>query len=106
MKKKMSEKLRPFRIKKERHSEDESATFTSCRPLFGKKDLRGNLGHQSSTLRGMRADLSHRLGFFSIAWQKGYDMHSGKVIPAAVWRENWKEPRSEVENLAGHWCTA
>jgi hypothetical protein len=64
------EKLKHLRKEKERNSEEESATFTSSRPLFRKKDLRGTLGHQSSTLRGTRARFSHRLGILSIVWRE------------------------------------
>jgi hypothetical protein len=60
---KMRGKLRHSGKEKERHSEKESLSFTSSRPLFGKKDLRGTLNHQSSTLRGTRACFSYRLGF-------------------------------------------
>jgi hypothetical protein len=46
----------------------ESVTFTSSRPLFGKKDLKGTLSHHSSPLRGTRVCFSYRLGFLSITW--------------------------------------
>jgi hypothetical protein len=54
--------------RKKSYSEKESATFTNSKPVFGKKDLRGSLGHQCSTLRGTRAHFYYRLGFLIITW--------------------------------------
>jgi hypothetical protein len=69
-KKKNEGKVRHFR--KERKGEtlwERICNLHKQQPLFRKKDLRGTLGHQISTLNGMRTRFSHRLGFLSIVWQ-------------------------------------
>jgi hypothetical protein len=45
-------------------------TFISSGPLLGREDLRGTLGHQSNTLRGVSACFSYRLGILNIQWQE------------------------------------
>jgi hypothetical protein len=45
-------------------------TSISSRPLLGRGDLRGILGHQSNTLRGTRACLSYRLEILNLLWQE------------------------------------
>jgi hypothetical protein len=71
--------MEALKEKKRTYSEKESVTLTSSRPLFGKKDLRGTLSSQSTTLRVMRAHFSYRLGFFSIAWQERGSLGKGGV---------------------------
>jgi hypothetical protein len=52
--------------KQERETKKESATSTNSRSLLGRGELRGTHGHQSNTLRGVRAYLCYKLRFLSI----------------------------------------
>jgi hypothetical protein len=49
-----------WKSRKERHTEKGSVTLTSSTSFLGRGDLRGTHGHQSNTLRGLRAHLSYR----------------------------------------------
>jgi hypothetical protein len=66
----------------------ESVTFTSTRSLLG----RGDLGHQSNTLRGTRACLSYRLGTLNICGGKrevGGGWALGKIVGKEDWERCW-----------------
>jgi hypothetical protein len=58
-------------------------TSKSSSFILGRGDLRGTLGYQNNTLRGVRACLFYRLGILNILWQekgswKGWAL--GKII--------------------------
>jgi hypothetical protein len=83
-----------LRKEKEKHSEKESANFTGSWPLFGKKNLRGTLGYQSSTPRDESA-------FFLQAGVFKHHMTAKGEVGKGEHQVTWLEGR--IGGVAGVW---
>jgi hypothetical protein len=75
------------KVKKKKNTEKEFVTFISSRTLLGRRDQRGNLGHQSNIQR-IESMSFLQVGILNILWQEeGGWREMGSRLD--VWERGW-----------------